>query len=132
MNSYWTLGKSKDATVSEIEKRWREIQSDLIPFVKKTGKPLVFLEAGWCSIGNAASAPWDYTQDQEPLDLDLQKRLYEAFFNVWYGNPNLGGFSIWEWPPGEGGPDDRGYTPKDKPAEAVLKEWLAKPKWKVD
>ena len=81
---------------------------------------------------NAASAPWDYTQSAEPIDLDLQKRLYQAYFNVWYGNPKLGGFMMWEWPPGEAGTEDRGYTPQGKPAEDVLKHWLAKPAWKVD
>jgi hypothetical protein len=132
MNSYWKLGEDHNVTPEEIQKRWKDIQDDLLPFVKKVGKPLVFLEVGWCDIANAASASWDYTQDQEPIDLDLQKRLYEGFFHAWYGNPNLGGFSIWEWPPGEGGPDDRGYTPRGKPAEDVLKEWFAKPKWKVE
>ena len=132
MNSYWKLGENAKAPLSEIKKRWKDIQSDLIPFLEKEGKPLVFLEAGWCSIGNAASEPWDYTVEDVPLDLDLQKRLYEGFFQTWYGNPHLGGFSIWEWPPEEGGPDDRGYTPKGKPAEEVLKEYLAKPKWKVE
>ena len=78
-----------------------------------------------------ASEPWDYTVEDVPLDLDLQKRLYLGVFETWYGNPHLGGFSIWEWPPAEGGPDDRGYTPKGKPAEQVLKEYLAKSKWKV-
>jgi hypothetical protein len=43
----------------------------------------------------------------------------------------LGGFSIWEWPPVEGGPTDRGYTPKNKPAERVLREWMSKPRWIV-
>ena len=131
MNSYWKLGENAKAKLPEIQKRWKEIQSDLIPFVEKEGKPLMFLEVGWCSIGNAASEPWDYTVEEVPLDLDLQKRLYTGFFNMWFGNKNLGGFSVWEWPPEEGGPDDRGYTPKGKPAEQVLKDWLAKPKWKV-
>lgn len=44
----------------------------------------------------------------------------------------LGGFSVWEWPPGDGGPDDRGCTPENKPAEEVLCEWLAKPAWEVE
>ena len=30
-----------------------------------------------------------------------------------------------------GGLEDNGYTPKGKPAEAVLREWLAKPRWEV-
>jgi hypothetical protein len=131
MNSYYKLGDSPDVTVPEIEKRWRAIQGDLLSFQSKVGKPLLFLEVGWCSLANAASAPWDYTQESEPINLDLQKRLYEAYFNVWYGNPALGGFMVWEWPPGEGGPDDRGYTPQGKPAEQVLRKWLAKPAWVV-
>jgi hypothetical protein len=43
--------------------------------------------------------------------------------------PSLGGFMFWEWTNGEGGEDDRGYTPENKPAEKVLREWLGKP-WK--
>lgn len=132
MNSYYTLGDSPNVTVPQIEKRWRAIQSDLLAFQQTVHKPLLFLEVGWCSLANAASAPWDYTQTGEPVDLDLQKRLYQAFFNVWYGNPHLGGFMMWEWPPGEGGPEDRGYTPQGKPAENVLQHWLAKKPWKVD
>jgi hypothetical protein len=33
--------------------------------------------------------------------------------------------------PGDGGSDDRGYTPEGKPAEKVLREWMNKPRWTV-
>ncbi len=131
MNSYYKLGSDRDVTVPEIETRWHEIQKELLKFQAKVGKPLLFLEAGWCSLANAASEPWDYTKTEEPVDVDLQKKLYEGYFNVWYGNPALGGFMIWEWPPGDGGPEDRGYTPENKPAEAVLREWMGKKPWVV-
>jgi hypothetical protein len=130
MNSYWKLGKDRHVTVEQIEERWKEIQSDLLAFVKKTGKPLLLLEVGWCSMANMAHEPWDYTTG-DPIDLDLQRKLYEGFFRSWHGNPYLGGFSMWEWTPGDGGPNDRGYTPENKPAEAVLREWLAKGPWPV-
>lgn len=132
MNSYYKLGENKDVTVPEIESRWREIQGNLHKFQQDGGrnKPILLLEVGWCSLENAASEPWDYTQQDLPADNDLQKRLYEAFFNVWYGDPHLGGFMIWEWPPGPG--DEKGYTPKGKPAEQVLREWLAKKPWVVE
>lgn len=132
MNSYWKLdrGKKSAATVDDIQAAWKDIQADLIPFSKKMGKPILFLEVGWCSMSNAAHEPWDYTTG-DPIDLDLQKRLYEGFFRSWHGNPHLGGFSIWEWTPEEGGEDDRGYTPENKPAEQVLREWLARPRWEV-
>ena len=100
---------------------------------KKTGKPLMFLVIGWFTQQNAAFEPWDYTKPvgEEPIDLQLQKRLYEGFFESWWGNSALGGFSIWEWPPNSGGPDDRGYTPEGKPALDVLKAWLKKGRWEV-
>jgi hypothetical protein len=43
----------------------------------------------------------------------------------------MGGFSIWEWPPNAGGPEDKGYSPEGKPAIEVLKKWLAKGTWEV-
>ncbi|WP_428938827.1 glycoside hydrolase family 113 [Fontivita pretiosa] len=133
MNSYWkfgTEGINENPSVEDIIKRWQEIQSDLLPWIQKQGKPLLFLEIGWFSQRNVAYEPWDYTKDQ-PIDLELQRKLYEGFFRSWWGNPLLGGFSVWEWPPGDGGPDDGGYTPENKPAEKVLRQWLSKPRWEV-
>ena len=131
MNSYWTLGEDKDAGVDEIKEHWRGIQAELRPFVEKKHKPLMFLEIGWCSLDNAAKEPWDYTQPL-PVNLALQRRLYDGFFECWYGTPWLGGFSVWEWTPGDGGDKDKGYTPENKPAEKVLREYLAKPRWAVE
>jgi hypothetical protein len=93
----------------------------------------MFTEVGWCSMANAAHEPWDYTKDaaEVPLDLELQKKLYEGFFQAWDGIPELGGYMFWQWVPNGGGPEDRGYTPKGKPAERVLRQEFAKPRWTV-
>ena len=131
MNSYYKLGENRDVTVDQIVARWREIQKDLFAFERRTGKPLLLLEAGWCSIANAAHEPWDYTPTSVPIDVDLQRKLYEGFFRAWWGDPHLGGFMLWEWPLDASGVEDRGYTPKGKPAERVMKEWFAKPRWTV-
>lgn len=131
MNSYYKLGPDRRVTVPQIRSRWQEIQRDLLAFQKRVDKPLLFLEVGWCSLANAAHEPWNYTPPTEPIDLDLQRRLYEGFFESWWGNPALGGLMIWEWPPGDGGPEDRGYTPENKPAEQVLRAWFARERWEV-
>lgn len=131
MNSYWKLGSNRNVSVEEIKQHWYDIQKELFAFKKKVNKPFLFTEVGWCSLANAAHEPWDYTKVTEEVDLKLQKKLYEGFFEAWQGNPNLGGFMVWEWPPDEGGPENRGYIPKGKPAEAVLREWMKKPRWKV-
>lgn len=131
MNSYWKLG-GKNAQVDEIVGRWRDIQKDLMAFSNRKNKPILLTEVGWCSMGNAPYEPWDYTKAEEPLDLDVQKRLYQGFFQSWYGNPNMAGFMIWEWEPfSDGGPQNRSYTPKAKPAEKVLRDYLEKGPWEV-
>ena len=127
MNNQSAAAKTKNASVEEIVASWRAIQKDVLAFTRKQGKPLFFSEVGWCSLENAASEPWDYTRAELAADPELQKRLYEGFFRAWYGNPNLGGFMIWNWEPGDGGENDKHYTPENKPAEKVLREWLAKP-----
>jgi hypothetical protein len=135
-NSYYKLGEDHNVSLSEIEQRWQDIQRDLLGFTRKKHLPLLFTEVGWCSMANAADAPWDYTQESVPQDDALQKKLYEGFFRSWWGNPAYGGFMIWEWSPGDGGNGDedqrRGYTPKNKPAEQILRQWFGKPRWKVD
>lgn len=144
MNSYWSLdeGKKDKASVDDMKKAWKDIQKSVLGFAADHGKPVVLLEAGWCSISNAADEPWNYPDTSTSVDYDLQKRLYEGFFESWYGNPQLGGFSIWEWSaspdPSDGDRDaileatKRAYTPEGKPAEAVLKEYFAKGPWPVN
>ena len=129
INCYYKLGDNPNVTVDEIDKRWVGIHKNLVDFVTKKDRPLVFLEVGWCSVSNAASDPWDYTKEDLPVDMDLQKRLYQAYFDTWYGDPHLGGFMIWEWPPTP--PAEKGYTPEGKPAEEVLKAQFAKKPWVV-
>ena len=131
MNSYYKLGKDHTVTVTEINRRWADIQNTILTFGRKINKPVIMLEVGWCSMANAASEPWDYTQATVPLDLDLQKHLYEAYFETWYGKKGFGGFLMWSWTPNASGPNDRGYTPEGKPAEQVVRQWLAKGPWQV-
>lgn len=131
MNSYWTLGRDNNVGIEEIQKNWRDIQANVLAFQREVGKPLIFTEVGWCSQANAASEPWDYTLDHIPIDLELQRKLWEGFFRSWHGQKGFGGFFIWEWAPGDGGPKDRGYTPEGKPAEQVIRQWFAKPRWEV-
>jgi hypothetical protein len=130
MNSYWTLGEDHTATVEQINRSWAGIQKKIFEFQRTVHKPLILLEAGWCSLSNSAKDPWDYTRDDLDTDNDLQRRLYEGFFQSWWGKPQLAGFVLWEMHPG-GDPSGKGYTPQGKPAEQVMRDWLRKPVWEV-
>jgi hypothetical protein len=140
INSYYDLAydikgthvQKNQATVEQINHRWSELRSAILGFSHKIHKPVIMLEVGWCSIGNAVTEPWDYTQTTEPLDLDVQRRLYESYFESWHGQKGFAGFMLWAWTPNASGPQDRGYTPEGKPAEDVVRNWFAKGPWKVE
>ncbi len=127
MTSYYTLADKPRPTVENIVAKWEPIQKDVLDWQSKIGKPILMTEVGWCSQEGAAKAPWDYFQNQHatPEGMEEQRRLYEAFLQVWGDCPELLGVIWWEWKPSAGGPTDFGYTPKDKPAEALLRKWFA-------
>lgn len=127
MTSYYTLADRTNPTVEEIVKRWKPHHREITEWRRTIGKPLILTEVGWCSQEGAARAPWNYYQNMKatPAGHEEQRRLYEAFLRVWDGTPGLGGVIWWEWTTSAGGTDDYGYTPKNKPAEEVLKRWLA-------
>lgn len=91
-------------------------------------KPLLFTELGYPALSTAAWRPWDDAAESARLDPELQKTLYEAFCESFSGTGRgeISGFFAWNWF-GFGGPTDRGYTPRGKPAAAslrrCLKEW---------
>jgi hypothetical protein len=130
MNSYWTLGEDHNVSVDQIKQAWSKIQKKMFEFQRTVHKPVILLEAGWCSLSNAAKDPWDYTREELDADNELQRKLYEGFFESWWGKPQLAGFVLWEMHPG-GDPTGKGYTPQGKPAEQVMRAWLRKPPWVV-
>jgi hypothetical protein len=127
MTSYYTLADKKDPSVAEIAERWRPVHKEIMAWRREIGKPLLLTEVGWCSQEGAATAPWNYYQNMKPTPggHEEQRRLYEAFLQVWDDSPGLLGVIWWEWTAEPGGPGDFNYTPKNKPAEQVLRRWFA-------
>lgn len=127
MTSYYTLANKDLPSVDEIVAKWRPIQTEIMKWQRQVNRPIVFTEVGWCSQMGAARAPWNYYQNQTASreGLEEQRRLYEAFIKVWDRTPGVAGLIWWEWTAGESGESDHGYSPKSKPAEAVLRQWLS-------
>lgn len=109
--------------LEELVPAWQRARDELVAFAAARGKPLWLTEVGYASVDGAAARPWDYGMDG-PVDVEEQRRCYAAFIEAWSDTGALAGVFFWIWD-GAGGSRDRGYTPRGKPAEALLRQWLS-------
>lgn len=121
LNGYYEMAKSGSPTVGEIVRRWWDISNEIAAWQETHKKKLIFTEIGYPSVDGGCAHPWDYTR-AGPVDLEEQSVCYEAFFLSWNKSRGLGGVYFWNWY-GQGGENDRSYTPRGKPAEKVLTRW---------
>ena len=131
-SAYYELSAEAPVTYEAVHRGWRRLRRRLEAWQNSTGKPLLFTEIGYPSVSTAARAPWDYTRGE--LDLERQRLCYRAFIDAWRDSRALAGTFLWIWEPGRGGPNDRGYAWRGKPAEAEIAAWYGergRPWWHV-
>jgi len=123
LTAYYSLTKDPQANVEQLVEAWKPVKETLRRFSDKVRRPLVFTEVGYAALRGINTDPWNYKMD-EPIDLAVQVRCYEAFGRAFADADFLAGAYFFDWFD-DGGPQDTGYTPRGKPAETVLRSWLA-------
>jgi len=126
VSAYWGV-TAPGARVTEADAiaGWRPIRERLAAFGRAQRRPIVFTEMGYPSVSGAGAWPWNdfLTGEDGVKDDEAQRRLYEAFTIAWSREPALAGVYFWIWEDA-GGFGDRGYSPRDKPAELVVRSWF--------
>jgi Glycoside Hydrolase Family 113 len=123
IEAYYPLSTRPDPTLRELKASWRPIVGSLASLSAKWNKPILFTEIGYRSVDQTAMHPaWREKGTLDPIE---QADCYQAAFESIYREPWFAGMYWWSWSPnpGEGGPDDSGFSPHDKPAEKVLRYW---------
>jgi len=138
VSAYFTLApRGQSPTVRALELAWLPIIDQLAATAAATRRPVVFTEVGYPTVEGAAFWPWNDHLGKTTcaagegcegaLDPETQRRLWTGFVNVFADRARtsfLSGAYAWLWA-GQGGLRDRGYTPRGKPAEGVLRLWYA-------
>ncbi len=126
LTTYHKLASRDDAPVEELVRSWEKWRDKVLKWRERVDRPLVLTEVGWASQRGCSVEPWNYLRSREASAEGLaeQARCYEAFVRAWGGQAQPAGTLWWEWTPGAGGAEDGGYTPKGKPAEAILRGWF--------
>jgi len=122
VSAYFPLARDGSADQAELDRSWRRHRDALVSFANAEKVSLWLTEVGYPSRDGAAAHPWDYGADGD-VDLGEQYRCFAALVAAWNGEPALEGLLVWNWW-GEGGPRDRDYTPRGKPAATLLRAWF--------
>jgi hypothetical protein len=122
MNAYFGLTNKNDPKYPELIEAWKPAKERIQEAYREYSKPILFTEIGYPSVDGTAAKPWNYFST-EPIDLEEQALCYQAFIDTWDPPPPyLHGVYFYNWW-GSGGIGDKDYTPRDKPAEDVLRRW---------
>lgn len=128
VQAYFPLATAGDAarSVERFVEAWRPHIESLHRVHERTGKPVVFTEIGYRSVGYAAAEPWRWPSRDEVATPDpvLQAQLYRAFFESLWHEPWFEGAFVWKWEDGRHGP--LGFAFHGKPAEDVLAAWYVR------
>lgn len=123
LTGYYELSDTFDPSQEQLTAAWQAVRARLVAWqAQHPGKRLIFTEVGYPAQDGGSVTPWDYTLSN-PVDLEEQRMCYAAFIATWQGDPALAGVFFWEWT-GAGGPDDGHYTPRGKPAAALLRAYF--------
>ncbi len=123
--AYFPLAGRADpapAPLTKLTAAWQKRRDELVAFSASLGKPLLLTEVGYLSQRGAAAFPWEEGA-QGPVDLEEQRRCYQAFAATWAGCPALRGVYFWNYY-GWGGRVSRGYTPRHKPAAEEIERYF--------
>lgn len=122
IDAYWPLSRAPTADPDELQRAWVPIVRELSAFAGRTGRRVLFTEAGYTSQRGSSSAPWSWSVSDVP-DQAEQAAGYQALLRSLSGQPWWSGVFWWAWevPATDPAANPLGYSPHGKAAEAVLR-----------
>ncbi len=130
VDAYFALGSADALFGQGLYFGWMEPLVRMDALARQYGKPIVFTEVGYPSVDGATNAPFAWPKGNERIDLEEQALGYEVLMKALTPMPWFRGVFWWKWyeRPERGVSHQHDYSPRGKPAEAVLKYWYHAPK----
>jgi GAF domain-containing protein len=119
VDAYVPLQITGAPSASALQTAWAPFKDKLAQLYATTGKAVMFTELGYESRSGTLASPFAASG---AADASLQALAYQAAFSTWAGVPWFRGITWWDWR-ADGRTDDRGFSPRGKPAEAILRAW---------
>lgn len=127
LNCYYPLSDKTNATERELKQGFETVLDRVEKIVRRNNKPLVFTEIGFPSLAAIWQEPHAEPKDRAASTKD-QASCYSVMIDGLQRRDWCAGVYLWKWPAypkgGRGRELTRGFTPKGKPAEKMVKDWF--------
>ena len=125
INAYFNLDNSLPPSPNTMHETWNYWLNLISQYSAVKGKPVVITEVGYQSRSTAAINPGDFS-GKVTKDFNIQKECYNALLSQACKFDSVKGIVFWQWELNSNGRFDTcDYTPRDKPAEDILKKYWA-------
>lgn len=128
ISAYYSLSSEASPSVQSIKSGWDTWNNSQIRTIsERYNKPVLFTEVGYTSRDYALRDPGSAYRLDTAYNGQIQANAYQALFEYWNNYSYVQGVSLWDWKsnPSAGGVGDRDYTPQNKPAEQIMRQWFA-------
>lgn len=129
IDAYFPLSQEKTPSVAGLRRAWQPWKAEMAHASDSLKRPILFTEYGYRSMDFTAWKPWEVERKGTGVNLQGQRNAQQALFEeLWSEDWFAGGF-LWKWfidHAEVGGTGDNRFTPQNKPAEAVVREWYGR------
>ncbi|MDO6491825.1 MULTISPECIES: glycoside hydrolase family 113 [unclassified Cellulophaga] len=126
VDAYFPLSKEQHPTVDQLKAGWQPHKKALKQMSNTLNKPILFTEYGYRSMDFTGEKPWLVDRNQTKVNLEAQSNATKAILEMFWTEDWFAGGYVWKWfidHDKVGGEDDNRFTPQNKPAELVLKQY---------
>ena len=130
VNAYFPLSDLATPTVLALTEAWQPYVHKIEQLAITENKPIIFTEYGYLSVDHCAHKTWELEKKVKslPINEQAQANALDALLLVYSAKPYWKGGFLWKWfPNGQGheGYPERDYTPQDKVAHDVIRDWYS-------
>ncbi|MBC2837824.1 glycoside hydrolase TIM-barrel-like domain-containing protein [Robiginitalea sp. SC105] len=129
IDAYFPLSDARDPDLDEMRRGWEPWKREIRELSLELDRPVLFTEYGYRSMDYTAKKPWLVDRNEERVNLRAQADAQRAILEEFWKEPWFAGGFVWKWflhHPVSGGPDDNRFTPQNKPAEKVIREYYGR------
>lgn len=129
IDAYFPVSNQKTPTYEECIEGWKAHKPIITKLSETYNKPVLFTEYGYRSVDFSGREPWVSDIAMDVVNLDAQVNTTKALFETFWKEPWFAGGFIWKWfhkHDEVGGENNSRFTPQNKPAEDVIRQYYKK------